>query len=416
MNQGTIHIVGAGLAGLSAATALAGQGRRAVVHEAAGQAGGRCRSYHDAAFGATIDNGNHLLLSGNHAALAYLRRIGAGDALLKNAGPAFDFADAKAATRWQLRLSKGRIPFWLFDKNRRVPDTKPADYLSVLRLLTAGPQQTITPLLPADTPLYRRLWHPVLLSALNTQPDQGSAKLAAAILRETLLKGGSACMPLVAEGLSSVFIDPALRYLAAHGASVGFNRRLRSISFENGAAVRLEFAAGDPVPLAASDAVICAVPPWIMPSLLPGVDAPDDYRAILNAHFRVAASGSLPRILGVINATVEWIFAFPDRISITVSDAGRLMQEDRETLAARLWGEVAGITGLATRLPAWQIVKEKRATFAATPEQDAKRPDARTKWSNVYLAGDYVQNGLPATIEGTIRSGMTAAGLVMRNA
>jgi len=63
-------------------------------------------------------------------------------------------------------------------------------------------------------------------------------------------------------------------------------------------------------------------------------------------------------------------------------------------------------------LPPWQLVKEKRATFAATPAQDAKRPDSRTKWANIVLAGDWVQTGLPATIEGAVRSGYRAASIV----
>ena len=71
------------------------------------------------------------------------------------------------------------------------------------------------------------------------------------------------------------------------------------------------------------------------------------------------------------------------------------------------------MTGLAPDLPPWQIVKEKRATFAATPAQDAKRPDSRTRWDNVLLAGDWIQTGLPATIEGAVRSGYKAASIAI---
>ena len=70
------------------------------------------------------------------------------------------------------------------------------------------------------------------------------------------------------------------------------------------------------------------------------------------------------------------------------------------------------MTGLAPDLPPWQIVKEKRATFAATPAQNAKRPGSRTKWANVLLAGDWIQTGLPATIEGAVRSGYKAASII----
>jgi uncharacterized protein with NAD-binding domain and iron-sulfur cluster len=86
----------------------------------------------------------------------------------------------------------------------------------------------------------------------------------------------------------------------------------------------------------------------------------------------------------------------------------------REQLAADLWREVAGLTGLSDDLPSWRVIKERRATFAASPEEDARRPATETKWSNLLLAGDYVQNGLPATIEGAIRSGQSAARLTMQ--
>ena len=114
-------------------------------------------------------------------------------------------------------------------------------------------------------------------------------------------------------------------------------------------------------------------------------------------------------MLGVIGGTVEWIFSFPDRIAITISGADRLVDMEREALARLLWRDVALSLKLPAELPQWQIVKEKRATFAATPEQDAKRPAARTQWSNLLLAGDWTATGLPATIEGAIRSGEKAA-------
>ena len=79
--KGTIHVVGAGLAGLAAALKLAAGGRRVVLHEASRHAGGRCRSYHDPALGMVIDNGNHLVLSGNVAVADYVAAIGASDRL-----------------------------------------------------------------------------------------------------------------------------------------------------------------------------------------------------------------------------------------------------------------------------------------------------------------------------------------------
>ncbi len=416
MHQGTTHIIGAGLAGLSAATRLAAEGRHVIVYEATSRAGGRCRSYYDAAFGAVIDNGNHLLLSGNTTALAYLKRINACSFFQEAKEPVFNFIDAKSRQRWKLRLNNGKIPLWLLDRNRRIPGTKIIDYFSIFHLLKAKPQQTVISLLRTNILLYHNLWHPLLLAALNTNPAEASAQLAGAVLRDTLFKGGSACVPLAVAGLSSAFIDPALYYLATRNTDVKFNHRLRNIRFEDGKAARLEFTESNPVPLSASDTVICAMPDWVVTSLLPGIQTPDNYRAILNAHFRVTPPAAFPAILCVVNGTVEWIFTFPDRISITISNADRLIQEEREPLAQRIWQEIAAITSLTETLPPWQIVKEKRATFAATPEQNAKRPMPYTPWPNVYLAGDYVQTGLPATMEGAIRSGVHAAELAMRRA
>jgi hypothetical protein len=157
------------------------------------------------------------------------------------------------------------------------------------------------------------------------------------------------------------------------------------------------------------------VPPWSAQDLLPGLTAPDEFRGILNVHFQIAPPRGQPAILGVVNAEIEWLFAFQDRLSVTISNADRLIDRPRDELAAEIWREAAALTGLAPDLPPWQIVKEKRATFAATPEQNAKRPDSRTRWENLVLAGDWIQTGLPATIEGSVRSGYKAASIVLRS-
>ena len=150
---------------------------------------------------------------------------------------------------------------------------------------------------------------------------------------------------------------------------------------------------------------------------MPGLTVPDEFRAIVNAHFAIEPPAGFPPMIGVINGTVEWIFAFPGRLSVTISGADRLMSTPREQLAETIWREVAAVAGIAEKLPPWQIVRERRATFAALPGAECANVRApATEWDNLVLAGDWTATGLPATIEGAIRSGNRAADVLNRRA
>jgi hydroxysqualene dehydroxylase len=409
MASGTVHIVGAGLAGLSAAISCVGRGRQIVVHELARHAGGRCRSYFEPALGMTIDNGNHLLLSANDAALSFLKTIGSEGRLAGPDEAKFAFADLASGENWTLHPNEGPVPWWIFAKDRRVPGTKPLDYLSMMRLLVPGHDASLDKIIDCSGILYDRLSRPLFLAALNTEPREASAVLASAILRKTLARGGRACHPLIAaEGLGPAFIDPALAYLERNDAKICFMHQLRGVYVSAGKVVLLDFGE-DKIELAPGDAVILAVPAAVARLLIADIDAPSTFRAIVNAHFKVSPPQGFPQLLGIVNGTAEWLFAHPDRISATISAADRFVETSREELARAIWKDVAKLTGTNGDMPPWHIVKERRATFAALPEENAKRPGTETQLANLFLAGDWTATGLPATIEGAILSGKTAA-------
>lgn len=401
----TVHVAGAGLAGLACALRLAEAGRRVIVYEAAPQAGGRCRSFHDAGLDRTLDNGSHLVLSGNRALLGLLERVGARDRLA-GAGPAaFPFHDLASGQRWTLRPG-GR---WLFDPARRVPGSRPGDYLRALALLTAGATATVADVLPPGGPLHARLWEPLVVSALNMPYERASARLFAAVLRETLLRSEAACRPLfAAHGLSYAIVDPIVARLQALGVGVRMNARVDAVDpagFSCG---------GARVDLGPADALVLALPSWEVTRLLPEITVPPPGPAIVNAHFRLDTPAPLP-FLGLVGGTAEWLFARGDVLSVTVSAADRLAALPAADIATRLWRDAARALDLTPDgpPPPVRVVKERRATCDQSPDHAARRPPARTRHPAVFLAGDWTNTGLPATLEGAVRSGERAAAAVL---
>ena len=405
-----VYVVGAGVAGLSCAVSLARAGRRLAVCEAAGQAGGRCRSFHDTTLDRVVDNGNHLLLSGNREVLAYLAEIGAADGLAGPSTAEFPFLDLDGDVRWVVRPGRGPVPWWIFSRARRVPGSGPWDYLQGLRLARAGPGTAVAGCLDRGQHSFRRFWEPLAVAVLNAGADEGAASLLWPVIRNTFGRGAAACRPRVArDGLSRTFVEPALALLARHHGEVHFNRRLRSISFGLDRVTGLDIG-GDAVPVPAGACVVLAVPPAACVALVPGLIAPRESRAIVNAHFRLDRERKGVSILGLVGGVSQWVFVRGDIASVTVSAADALVEDSPRSIAERLWPEVTHALGLGGRgLPAYRIVKEKRATFAQVPAEAGRRPATRTAWKNLFLAGDWIDTGLPATIEGAIRSGRGAA-------
>ena len=413
---GHVHVVGAGLAGLAAAVRSATAGHSVQLHEAAPHAGGRCRSYFDAELGCRIDNGNHLLLAGNRGAIDYLEQIGALGTVEGPPDAVFPFVDAATEERWTVRPNRGFLPWWVLRNKARVPATRALHYSAALRLRRVDASATVAAVLDRQQTLFHRLWEPLAVAALNTSAEQASARMFWRILAETLLRGGAACRPLLPRiGLSETFVEPALARLRLQGAEIRFGMRLKALTFEQERISELQFDSGS-IGLGRGDSVILAVPGAMAARIVPGLIVPDRYSPIVNAHFRCDAPPGAPFFVGVIGGEAEWIFRKRGVLSVTVSAADRLVDFSASELRELFWRDVA----LAYRLPSHpvppvRIVKERRATFTASPQQLSRRPAQTTMWRNLLLAGDYVNTGLPATIEGAIRSGFTAARLAMNS-
>jgi hypothetical protein len=197
------------------------------------------------------------------------------------------------------------------------------------------------------------------------------------------------------------------------GGEIHFGARLRALGFGPDAISELAFETGS-IALDSADHVILAVPAAIAARLVPGLVVPDRHSPIVNAHFRQSLPASSPFFVGVVGGAAEWIFRKREALSVTVSAADRFVERSAPELRDLFWRDVALAYHLPTLpVPPARVVKERRATFLASPEQLKRRPQQVTAWRNLLLAGDYVDTGLPATIEGAIRSGFAAAGLAI---
>jgi hydroxysqualene dehydroxylase len=400
----TIFVIGAGIAGLSAAVTAAAEGAQVHLIEASPQAGGRCRSFDDTILDRRIDNGSHVLIGANPAAFAFLQRIGARDSLVRLGQHGTPFVDLESGERWTFRAG------------RPIPGGGVTGHLRALALLRPAGGRTVRQVLGGG-PMMRRFWEPLTVAALNTGPARADAALLRRILGEILRHGRAGLdLYMARDGLSESFVEPALAWLAAHRATVTFGQQVRGLATAGQSVTGLETNTAT-LPVSPGDHIVLATPAAVTHRLLPDIQVPMGTNAIVNGHFRVdpeVLPASSVAVLGLCGGTAQWAFQRGDILSLTVSDANAHLDTDQDTLARKLWRDVAVALKLgAAELPPHRIIREKRATFDQTPANEALRPPAQTRLANLFLAGDWTDTGLPATIEGATRSGGRAARLAL---
>ncbi len=357
----TVHIVGAGMAGLSAAFALARKGIPAVIYEAGAHAGGRCYSFYDKTLDAVLDNGTHLILGANRALLGMLKECSAA---LSPAAVEHDFLFYRVPSH----------SFFSLDLKRP---------LGVLARLP-------------------EIYGLLAESVMNTPAGEADALM--------LFRTASKCLGsengrvyLAETSLKAAVVDPVVSFLQKAGVPFRYHQKLRHIRED-----RLVFVQEE-VSLSGDDKVILAVPPMNLSRILIG--APElPTRTILNIHYKSGAQ--LPdgrRFAGLLGGSAHWVFVRGGVVSVTVSAADALLDRSApEILAGRIWHEIGPLLSEKGSLPPHRVLIDRRATLLQSRSVNAARLSADIGSSSVFLAGDGTATGFPCTIEGAVRSGFKA--------
>ncbi len=424
-----VAIVGGGWAGLAAAVELGAAGASVSVFEAARQLGGRARSVD--AHGHTLDNGQHILIGAYRETLRLMHTVGADpERLLRRLPLELSYPAAGFRMRLPCLPAPLHLAFGLFGAKGSSTGEKFAAVRFMRRLQALdyrlASDCTVAELLDRHSQhgsLRRYLWEPLCLAALNTAPENASAQIFANVLRDSLGGGRSDTdLLLPAADLGRVFPLAAAGFITAHGGEIRLSTRVEAI--EDGLRIGAE----------RFDRIILATAPQHAMALLArqaetaamsDMISRYDYEPIGTMYLGYPPDVSLPSpMLGLDAGTGgclgQWAF---DRgtldgnhgvISFVLSAQGSWDERNDGELAAVLHRELEAALGRNLPSPSWhQLIRERRATFSCIP--DLPRPAAQTALNGIWLAGDYVCAGYPATLEGAVRSGIAAATGALRS-
>lgn len=433
MNSDPVVIIGAGWAGLAAAVKLTQKGHRVIVYESAKHAGGRARSVHYK--NTYIDNGQHILIGAYTECLQLMSVVGVDIHSSLKRLPLFLTTVDK--NNKKLVITAPRLPAplhllyaLLFAKGLTLKERMAAIYFGIaLRIKNyALDKDTSFAELLSQTRqpdiLIRQLWEPLCLAILNTPIHEASANIFMRVFRDAFThKTRDADLLLPAVDLSRLFPDAAIEYITNHGGEVHFQTRVESLEITNGQIIGIHTK----TERVHSQHIIITTAPQNINKLLSGHESLTslsnkikrlEYEPIVTVYLQYSESTQLPHpMTGMSSTLAQWVF---DRgllcgqaglISVVISSHGEHMLMDDDKLTLTVHSEISKLFDNKPELIDAFVIREKRATFSCKVGINAHRPGNTTKIKGLYIAGDYTDTQYPATLEGTVRSGLSAAEL-----
>jgi hydroxysqualene dehydroxylase len=418
----SVSVIGGGVAGLSAAVFLADKGFKVQIFEASPKLGGRAWSFFDKTFGDTIDNGQHILASWYHNSFDFLKLIGSYDKLSFQKQLEVRFADDNA-NQYRLKASKLPPPLHLVSglmtykaigfKDRRligslVNDIK-NDKISEPELKNINTDELFRITRQTEKGI-NNFWKPFIIAVFNAEPENTSAYLFSKIIKTGFIEKGGSNLVLPGEFLNEIFSEPAVKFLNEKNCSIYTNKRVAKFCFEGNAVTSIILEDSTEVK---SDFYISSVPFFDFKNMVNGeFTNMGELKAspIVNIHlkFEKAIDTVIQhKFIGLLNTHSQWVFRVKnDQVCIVISAANEIAEMDKTEILQIAKDElIKCIPELRSyKVTGERVLKEMRATFVPDKDSLKNRPENATKYRNFFIAGDWTDTELPATIESAVLS------------
>ena len=424
--QKKVIVIGGGFAGLTAATYLAKNKFKVTILEASPKLGGRAYSFLDKENNTIVDNGQHILLGCYYYTLDFLSLIGATKNFLfqKRLEVNFVREDGQILPLksfpfiYPLNLMIGMLRFNALTFNERLKLSKvflKLPFYSSKKLSRLNIEQWLEK--ENQSPSIRQaFWRILAVGALNTSLEKASAKIFIDILKQIFLSGSkSANIVLPKYGLSESYCKNAEEYIIKNGGEIILSEPVEKIIISNNNITGIH---SSKKVFPDFDFVISAIPAFALNRVINDeniLSIPDfKYSSILNIHLWLKENKIQEGFFGLINSPLHWVFNKGTHLNMVISDADEFVNKSDEDLLAIVKDELKKFFLLDPDLISdYKIIKEKRATFIPSNDIINKRTAQKIKIKNLILAGDWVDTGLPSTIESAVKSGRIAAEIIM---
>jgi squalene-associated FAD-dependent desaturase len=418
-------VIGGGFAGLSAAAYLTKQNIKVTLLESSPKIGGRAYSFTEQKSSDVVDNGQHILMGCYSDTLNFLKLIGANENFIYQKSLRIDFL-TQAGKIVRLKSYTSLYPFNLLLALLNFNAITLRERLSLLKFVFKLPfishqklsDKNVRDWLKEEKQsddTIKSLWEIIAVGALNTNINKASAFMFREILIKIFFNGNFASTIVLPKyGLSDAYVLNAKEFIESNGGKIKLSTSVKEFIISDNKIFGINTT--DEV-YRDFDFVISAIPFYafnnIYPELLFDEKIEFEYSSILNIHIWLKTNPLKEQFYGLIDSQVHWIFNKGNHVNLVISDADYLIDKSAEEIYKMCVGELTKYAKFEeSDFSQYIVLKEKRATFIPSIKNNYIRPSSKTKITNLFLAGDWTDTGLPSTIESAVKSGRVAAELI----